>query len=338
MNTNKRNYFYDYIKGFLICCVVFGHAIQLFNGKVYRDETSYYYNMVYKFIYSFHMPCFMLISGMLYNYSIKKNSSIQFYLKKIMAYYIPIMSFTVIKCIIKKETSLYLIVSELFHTLWYLYSMIFAVSFIFICTKLRSKWQIYLIYIIAILGIFLTPDILMSSMYKFVIPYFVIGYYIKEKNLECKLMNNKWWVVCFPIWIAGVLLFYNKNMYIYISGIALNIYSRNYSEIIQQCQIDIFRYIIGMMGCISILNLLKLIWNNLQNENNFLVLLGSETLAIYIFSTEVFNELLYSSTMLCTFSWLRTTVLSIGLTYLCLFVGLGLKKIHPLNYLLLGRK
>lgn len=56
MLINKRNELLDILKGFAIILVVLGHSVQYLLGN--NNE-----NWLFSFIYSFHMPLFMFISG-----------------------------------------------------------------------------------------------------------------------------------------------------------------------------------------------------------------------------------------------------------------------------------
>ena len=53
----KRLLWADVSKGYLIILVVLGHVIQSFENATYED------NLLWKIIYSFHMPAFFAISG-----------------------------------------------------------------------------------------------------------------------------------------------------------------------------------------------------------------------------------------------------------------------------------
>lgn len=53
---SERNYYYDNIKGFLIILVVFGHCF-------YYSQEIPFINAVSDFIYMFHMPAFVFVSG-----------------------------------------------------------------------------------------------------------------------------------------------------------------------------------------------------------------------------------------------------------------------------------
>lgn len=77
----KRIHYLDYAKGIAIILVVLGHIFSGGNVKTY--------------IYSFHMPLFFIISGYLFNYSNVKSFK-EFINKKIKAYLIPYVTFSII--------------------------------------------------------------------------------------------------------------------------------------------------------------------------------------------------------------------------------------------------
>ena len=68
----ERELLPDLLRGFAIVLVVLGHCIQDGSGVGYRSEALYFSDRLYQFIYSFHMPLFMMISGYLSWGSIQK--------------------------------------------------------------------------------------------------------------------------------------------------------------------------------------------------------------------------------------------------------------------------
>ena len=68
----KRNVSLDIAKGILIFLVVWGHSIQMGFGYGYGEAGLYMQDVIYRGIYSFHMPLFMAISGYLFYYSNEK--------------------------------------------------------------------------------------------------------------------------------------------------------------------------------------------------------------------------------------------------------------------------
>ncbi len=61
--------FVDRLKGFAILLVVFGHVAERYLEFDLYPEYSVFYSILYKVVYSFHMPLFMMISGYLFSYS-----------------------------------------------------------------------------------------------------------------------------------------------------------------------------------------------------------------------------------------------------------------------------
>jgi fucose 4-O-acetylase-like acetyltransferase len=59
----KRLEWIDVLKGITIYLVIIGHVIQYGNGKTYLDTESFWDNYIFQFIYSFHMPLFIFLSG-----------------------------------------------------------------------------------------------------------------------------------------------------------------------------------------------------------------------------------------------------------------------------------
>ena len=58
MSAQKRNIWLDNVKGFLIVCVVAGHFLE--SGIDYHSSMC---KSLFLFIYSFHMPLFVFVSG-----------------------------------------------------------------------------------------------------------------------------------------------------------------------------------------------------------------------------------------------------------------------------------
>lgn len=56
LNTTHRIDYLDTVKALAIFCVILGHSIQYF-------DVSGELKWMYSFIYSFHMPLFMAVSG-----------------------------------------------------------------------------------------------------------------------------------------------------------------------------------------------------------------------------------------------------------------------------------
>ena len=69
---NSRNLTIDFIRGIAILLVVLGHNIQYGSGNDFYQMENYFDSLLFKFIYSFHMPLFALLSGYLFFWSMKR--------------------------------------------------------------------------------------------------------------------------------------------------------------------------------------------------------------------------------------------------------------------------
>lgn len=66
----KESFYWDLVKGLAIFLMLWGHCIQY----CAQEAAGYLTDIVFKTIYTFHMPLFMLVSGYLFSYSFRKRS------------------------------------------------------------------------------------------------------------------------------------------------------------------------------------------------------------------------------------------------------------------------
>lgn len=71
----KRNEKIDVLRGWAIILVVFGHCMEYASGHEFFSVNGIYNNLIFKVIYSFHMPLFACISGWLFGRTIEKYAS-----------------------------------------------------------------------------------------------------------------------------------------------------------------------------------------------------------------------------------------------------------------------
>ena len=70
----RRSVYLDIVKGLLIIMVVLAHCIQFGSGRMSYDEMRCLSDPVFKWIYGFHMPLFMLVSGYLFWGSVSRHT------------------------------------------------------------------------------------------------------------------------------------------------------------------------------------------------------------------------------------------------------------------------
>lgn len=192
METTKRNNYIDILKGICIVLVIFGHCIQYGSGASFRSNSLYFENVVFKLIYSFHMPLFIMISGYLFGYSTTKYSIKLNIIKKLRSLVVPIVAWTTVittidlcsYAILEQEIIIADIakryVKNVLFEIWFLW----AVLFCSITTLLIKRFAHYKPRVLAFLFIsyIFLPDMWNMHLYKYLFPYFLIGYIWNIKN------------------------------------------------------------------------------------------------------------------------------------------------------------
>lgn len=191
---STRNTSFDSIKYILIVCVVFGHTFQL--------DMEGLNEKLFTFIYSFHMPAFVLISGYFY----KDNGKEKFW-KSILELLLVVLIFQVL--LFSKgagwkdpfDFSLSGIVKSIAHlyypkaAMWYLLSLaLWRVMMRFIPTTYREKamFMIPLTIVLSLLVGFIPLGAEFSFQRTFFFfPFFYLGYHIKKSQLWGKIRSIK---------------------------------------------------------------------------------------------------------------------------------------------------
>ena len=349
MDTNlqpkNRNVFIDLLKALAIICVVFGHCIQYSSGIDYYSKWCFFDNIVFKTIYSFHMPLFALISGYLFFHSINNakpwNKIIT---QKFKSLVIPIISwnlifffFSNIPVIKANNTPIYKIIFDFIYStitsLWFIWAIFFFSIFMIICQKV-FKNRIIAIGIVLVLSFF-TPDFVFNLMlYKFLFPFFIIGFYFNknlDNNKKSFILNNNTLLFVLCISFIIMLFLYNKNSFIYTSGYRIYKYSFSF----QQLLTDIFRFAIGLVGSLFFIILLKKIYHFLPSKIiKLLSYIGRNTIGIYII-TSFINQFLLKININGV-NYVLVFIESILLIIICLLSIALIKKVKFLNKILLG--
>ena len=263
----KRYYLLDNLKVILIFFVVFGHVIE------YYIKDNSILMTLYIFIYIFHMPLFIFISGYLSKnfYRMKR--------KAIRNLLIPYIIFNMIW-----YTAVYIgtrraMLSVLYPgwTLWYLLSLFFWRMTLKYLIKFK---HILLISFIAGVLVGLIPSIgsiLSISRTIVFLPFFLLGYYTTEEHLE-KIKSFK-----SEYAITGILVFLLVAIYIVKNDLfsykfLYNSYSYNALEVslFEGTVFRIFLYFGAIIFSICVINLVP-------RREQFFSKIGKATMNIYVF-------------------------------------------------------
>ncbi|MBQ9926588.1 MAG: acyltransferase [Lachnospiraceae bacterium] len=344
-NVNKRSTYLDVVKAFAIICVIFGHCIQYGSGSNYLKGDLFLDNIIFKIIYSFHMPLFMLVSGYLFAHSVKGKTWTKILINRIRTLLLPILMWMALPFIIvmiyalgnsnvECIAALNNCVSTSLSNLWFLWAVFWCSLVVTIVSRFFKDSKI--VYLLGFVLTFFVPDIMYLNLYKFMYPYFVVGYfynkdgYVKKLN---KICNYPYTLLALGVVFGILLFFYDRDAYIYTTG-----YCVLGKGVLRQTIIDIYRCTIGFIGSAFVLLVfLRLKDKFVRVSEKILKFIGVNTLGIYIISgfifTYVFNRVTEN---IVTINYIMTIIETIIVLVVSLVCTCIIKKNKYLNMLLLG--
>ena len=310
VSGNKRYLLIDLAKAITILLVVWGHMIQYLHGT----EYDYLNDLIFKWIYGFHMPAFALVSGFLYSKS-RKTEFGKSIVRKSKQLLLPVISWalvlTILDCffnILMHEPNSGGFFFNRFFTrclndLWFLKGIFICFLLVILVEKTAgmSSAGVFLLTLIA-LSTFFWPRACKFHFYGFLVPFYFVGYIVgKRINDPNRIERNKGdninqsinqsikylilFVVLFVLYLLLLSLF-QKEHYIYTSGLAL--FESTYGVYVQIWN-DLFRFVMGILGCSMLITGCHAIQSRIpQRVFVWIIKISSSTLAIYVISASMF--------------------------------------------------
>ncbi len=344
----KRELLPDVLRGFAVLLVVLGHCIQEGSGEQYSAQALYFYDKLYQWIYSFHMPLFMLVSGYLSWSSMQKAKTMQdrrqLLRRRATALLAPIFLWTLVDCVRtmvihmmngmeQPQNLIVWYVNSALNNLWFLWAVFWCFLVVYI-VHYYCRDSI-LLYVLGFLAMFVIPDGLGLGAYKYMMPFFIVAFYgrgLMEKHGDKMSEKPKpWWILLCGICFGGLFVFFDENSMIYLSG-----YKLIGKDVLRQLGIDLYRALIGFAGSIFFVMLWKYIVCTLRDaEGNVmlrvLALLGRESMGIYILSGYLLIFGVRRLTFITEPSYSIHLIEMIVITALALIGSLGLGRIPRLR-------
>ena len=316
LNKSARDIAFDNLKSIAIFLVVLGHFFEIINYPITQ--------VLYKIIYTFHIPLFVFLSGYFAKFNFKK-----IFLKLILPYLIIQTIWAVATFFATNQTQDFF--TLLFTPQWYMWYM-FSLIVWRLSVPLLKKAKNFLpsIFTLAI-AISLAIPLLNFDGYIFSFirtlsfyPFFILGFYFSVNKINpSKIITNELYkigvCVLFLAMIGGFfLLFPNAPAQVLYQSYTYSQLS-NYDLITK-----LYIYAVGFVGVIFIVN-------SVGSKNTLLSKVGSKTLEIF---------LLHGVYLIILKKLLRTSVFHLPLTtslivaatdvLLCILIAfIGKKIIQP---------
>ena len=286
----QRNFFADIIRGVAVFLMLWGHCVQY---CIAGTELDFFENSVFRFIYSFHMPLFMLISGYFFFFSFSKRELHILLKYRTQSLIQPIVFCSFFNYLVTtvpytmRRGDYFAIFNGRWmgnlSSLWFLWSVLAASLIItVICKKINNPAGQVVLLIAASPVVTIFPN---AELNLFMYPYFVIGFYFAKykDTLLFRIYKLKYLsFVLFPV----LLCFFEKKHYIYTTGLFAN---SSYNAH-QMLLIDAYRWAIGLVGSVFMITVLQFIYHNisLKVKKPWLSIglskMGQKSLQIYAFS------------------------------------------------------
>lgn len=275
----------DLAKGIAIVCVVIGHVVASYHETgLYENNT--WWNFSHQYVYSFHMPLFMILSGILFSMSKKNSNKKTQVFQKLVNYGIPYVIFSTLwiftKVILSSMTNNTVSIKELLWIgiypvsfMWYLYALLLMQIIQILVDNFTNTKTIkvihliwagggYLIqpYINEILSRYKFSDCILSDFLRFYI-FYLIGVYGSQYIMKKKRSIHL--VACsgFIFFTSNVLLFF-------------------YGDIVVGINRKIVDFVVAITGCILWVEICKQVQGFKTGGLDLIKFLGKESFPIYV--------------------------------------------------------
>lgn len=280
-HNSSRVRLWDFVKFLAVFLVIWGHCIKGFFSSDCHDSA------MFRYINSFHMPLFMMISGY-FSVSSIAMEKMEFFKKKFMRLVYPCIIWGGILWIIlevaysfhygNSECSLLGLLTDYywFSDFWFLKSCF--ICYVLVYLGVHTKFnQLYWMTITLLISQAISP-FFVSFMY----PCFLIGYVLR---LNSPFMESvKSYPYFLSILFVLMLVFWDKEMWINSHGIPKGIAFFDMQKWVNLIFCRLFRLLIGIVGSLACISIISRIFGVIS-ESRIVSLCcdwGNYTLNIYI--------------------------------------------------------
>lgn len=281
---NRINWI-DWAKVFTMIFVILGHA-------QYKDSEVEIRN----FIYSFHMPLFIFLSGYLFKKESTLAESIKKDIKGLILPYIllSLISFSIFYLpdyLLGKAHFLHFH-NTIYHffvggvsspsgALWFLLCLFFIKAYAYITLNQKKYIQILICIVLPILCNFLIKGLHIDLIWgidsaMIGLPFFILGFYCKKNKNLLKIPNKRTLLSVFIISTIILILINKIQGRVDISGCGMGKY-------------PILYFVASIIGCMMVFSFSQL-FNDLSNK--LLKTLSTGTLLILAFHPQIFNYII----------------------------------------------
>jgi fucose 4-O-acetylase-like acetyltransferase len=356
-STKKRIEFIDLLKAFVIFCVLWNHSL----GDL---RTGYFFlaDPVLKFLATFHMPLFFMISGFFFS-SLLKLSFKDIFQKRFNELMVPHITWSLLITLMTwgmsfmgwrtpfadKPFTIQSRIEALFipdpgSELWFFRDLFLVTMIVFIACKIFKKP--YIAFVASML--FVLPFNyfgLVDKMQRFLMPVFWIGILLKAYYPIFSKHLNKFLIGSGIVFILCVY-FYDYTYIVHITGFPPLI---NFQQSLSERKImfdftnigiSVFRSFTGIMGSIFFFALFQRCWKK-NSVTSFLSRCGQLTVGIYgiqaiLLQRLMLNLLDFKNIDIWIFQFIITPITSAFVFFVSILIIRWIQQNKQLTFVLFG--
>jgi fucose 4-O-acetylase-like acetyltransferase len=328
----NRNAYIDALKGITIILVVVAHAIQ-------RNDPVYDSNILFRVIFSFQMPMFMFLSGLVISYA-REKSTIDYIGRNFLRLVVPFLSWYMLGYFLSGAfyttdflTYWLALVKETAVGLWFLWALFINSIILFPIIKVSEAkkigiWEVPLIIAAVLIIRSTSSDMLGLPEVRSYLPYYVGGYFTYRYWDKLKEYKSYIQYSSLPVFPLLVAVWMRNDVPLFYPALLQALGSERVTHVI----LSVYKYAVCLSGIVFTSFIVEKIREG--RVYKFLCWLGMLTMDIYVshgyFLIAVGNETtriitasllgLLMPVLLSLFVLRRNRILSV------LFLGLDQKK------------
>lgn len=285
---DSRIIYWDALKGFAILLVILGHSLLTVSGTD---------SVLFRVIYSFHVPLFFTISGYFFFFSLQRHKTSEVLLKKAIMLLLPVIIVSTIDWSIyyldmslSLKDNLINWISRFERTLWFFLSLFILSLIVLFSEKILhyKAWIAYLLFFVIFLSV---PDYAHQEGTKAMLPFFLFGYYVNKRNWKKLYFKRPGLMILISGFIfLACLRFFTYDMTFYNNGVYIFSDKRPAGVLLYY---NTMRTLTGLSGVTFILASYHSICSSVRNNpiREWLSNTGRNTAWLYVVSVYVWIAL-----------------------------------------------
>lgn len=336
-SAGKRIAYVDFLKAFAIATVLLGHSVEQLSGDAFWDHP------IWTFLYSFHMPLFMFLSGLFFKSALRKGFG-EVLRVKLVRLGVPSVTAFLLGLAIMKVAGVAAIAdlcevsfAGFMNSVWFLKCLLFCIVIMWPAVKLLRHDVLAAVVVSTV--VLLVPGCETVNL-NFMLPCFCLGFVCGNRE-EVVARHRRVWTCLAVVAFLALLPFWSGRLTVYMVPthvLSLSPLSFDLSNL----GLSVYRLAIGFAGTLVFYLAAPAVHRLIVGGrfDAFCGTVGGATLGIYVVQTFLLEILVHSLSVCLPVgrSCLVAPVLATAELFICLGVVLLFRRFKLTRLLFLGER